>query len=348
MKKSLLYLFFFFTVFGHSQFTLNFKDTISHNPSPYITVFNGINEIIGTSNELGEIYFPMNSKLTNSIFIESIFYEKKALIVKELTNNTTIFLTPKVNLLDEVNLDNKNKYAVLTAYYRNCDLVDDELIVFMDAEVKYVIKKNSIETITLNFRIFDTITPKNYKSYKYYWIPKLNRRSLFENLNSQFHLSKNEEDGFINIVGRENKELYGTVRNHINSKHNSNKQIRVLKSAKLFNGISLEEYNNEEILKTTIKDLKYRFEHSTRNIDANYIKSNPLLKGKKLLINKRELFIQSVEYITKEEYKKLKKKIYQDTSVSFYTKEFWENLGTFTPLDPSIEKQINTILIERK
>ena len=63
------------------------------------------------------------------------------------------------------------------------------------------------------------------KLYKYYWIPKLNRRSLFENLNSQFHLSMNEEDEIINIVGREDGELYGTVRNHINLKHNSNKQI---------------------------------------------------------------------------------------------------------------------------
>lgn len=348
MRKSVISLFLFFSVTAQSQIILHFKDTINNNPSPYITVFNENKIIIGTSNELGTIYLEKNNKLTDKIFIESIFYENKELATNILTNNSIVSLTPKVNLLDEVKLDYKQKYVVLTAYYRSCDLVDDVLNIFMDAEVKYIIKKKSIESITMNFRIFDTIATENYKSYKYYWIPKLNRKSLFENLNSQFHLSMNEEDEIINIVGREDGELYGTVRNHINLKHNSNKQIMALKSAKLFNGISVEEYNNEEILKTTIKDLKYRFEHSTRNIDANYTKSNPLLKGKKLLINKRELFIQSIEYVTKEEYKKLKKEAYKDTSVSHYTREFWKNLETFTPLNPSIEKQINTILVERK
>lgn len=348
MKKLLIFGFILISINVHSQITIHFKDTISKKPSPYIMVLNENKEIIGSSNEAGEIYLEKNNKLTDKIFIESIFYEKKELLINKLENNSIVLLEPKINLLNEVEIDNKKKYLVLTGYYRIYNLIDNDLNTFVDAEVKYIFNNNSIEKKVLNFRIFDTITPKNYKLYPYYWVPNLEKTSVFESLNSKFHLIKNEEKGFINIVGKKDGELYGTIRTDINFKNKSNIAIRINKGFKHFNGISVEEYNNEELITTSIKDLKYRFENLRREITAVDIKSNPLLKEKEKIFTRRELFIQTVDYISKEEYKKLKNKGYKDTSISHYTKEFWNNLETFIPLDSLIEKQLNEILIERK
>ena len=347
MKKLLIFSFILFSVSVHSQITLLFKDSISKNPSPFIMVFSEKNEIIGTSNEKGEVYLEKN-KLTDKIFIESIFYKKKEIIITKLENNTIILLVPLVNLLDEVEINYKRKYIVLTAYYRVYNLSDDILDSFVDAEVKYIIKKNSIERKVLNFRIFDTISPKKYKLQTPYWVPKLKKTSLFEKLNSKFHLIKDEEKGFINIVGKKDSKLYGTIRTELNSKNKSNIIIRPLKWSKYFNNIHVEEYNSEELLKITIEDLKYTSKILMRDVTADYIKQNPLLKGKEKMVHKNDMFIQSVKYISKEEYKKLKNKGYKDTSISHYTKEFWKGLETFTPLDPLVEKQLNENLIERK
>ncbi|AMC11876.1 hypothetical protein Lupro_11635 [Lutibacter profundi] len=310
-------------------------------------VFNENKEIIGTSNVIGEIYLEKNNKLTDKIFIESIFYEKKEIVINKVEDNSIILLKPKVNLLDEVEIDYKKKYIVLTAYYRIYNSRDDVLVSFVDAEVKYIIKKNSIQKKVLNFRIFD-VASKDEKINPY-WVDKLKKTSLFETLNSKFHLIKDEEKGVINIVGKKNNKVYGTIKpdfNNINNK--SNIVIDITNETDKIIGTAREEYNNEELLKTTIKDLKYWSRINIRTVTPKYIKIDSTLKGTKKMFNKREIFIQSLEYVSKEEYKKLKKKGYKDTSVSHYTKEFWKNLEIFTPLDPLIEKQLNEILVERK
>lgn len=349
MKKIFILLFFvLFSICSYSQITIRFQDTLSNRPSPYIMVLNEKNEIIGTSNELGEIYLEKNNELTAKIYVESIFYEKKEIVINQLEESTVLFLRPKVNLLNEVEINNDKKYLVLTAYYRIYNLVDNVLNTFVDAEVKYIFKNNSIEKKVLNFRIFDTVASKDFKSKNPYWIPNLEKTSLFEELNSKFHLIKDNEKGLINIVDKKDRELYGSINTEINLKNKSNIVIRISKGSKYFNGISIEEYNNEELLKITVKDLKYRCKIFERDIIPIDIKTNPLLKDKEKLLSKREMFIQGIEFISKEEYKKLMKMGYKDTSRSHYTKEFWKNLETYTPLDLLLKKQLNDMLVERK
>ncbi len=331
-----------------SQITLQFKDSISNKPSPYIMVLNENKEIIGTSNELGEVNLENSNKLTNKIVLESIFYEKKEILASKLVNNKIILLTPLVNLLDEVEIDNKKKYTVLTAYYRIYNLIDEDLVTFVDAEVKYILKKNSIQKKVVNFRIFDTISRGNYKKNNPYWVDKLKKTSFFETLNSKFHLIKDEENGIIKIVGKKDREIYGTIKTDLNVNNKSNISLNVTNETDKIIGIAREEYSNKELLKTTIKDLKYWSRINIRTVTPKYIKMSPYLEGKEKLFNKRELFIQSVDYVSKEEYKKIRKLGYKDTSISHYTKEFWKNLEIFTPLDPKIEKQLNGILVERK
>lgn len=349
MKKSLIFLFILLYGSVYSQITLHFKDTISNKPSPYIMVSNEDTEIIGTSNELGEVYLKKDNKLTNSLFIESIFYEKKRIQASELEDNSIILLKPIVNLLDEIVITApKKKYLVLTAYYRIYNTTDDILDSFVDAEVKYIMKKNSFKKKVTNFRIFDTIPYENFKKISPYWVSGLKKTTLFERLNSKFHLIKNEKDGVINIVGKKNHMLYGTIRADVNIKNNSNIIITALKDSEYFNNIATEEYNSKELLTTTIKDLKYKCNIANIIVTDKMIEINPHLKDRKKRVNKKEVFIQSVEYISKEDLKKLEKMGYKDTSISHYTKEFWKNLETFTPLDPSIEKQLNNLLVERK
>ncbi|PCI10527.1 MAG: hypothetical protein COB73_03350 [Flavobacteriaceae bacterium] len=333
----------------HSQTTLYFKDTISNKPSSYIMVLNEDKEIIGTSNEFGKIHFDDNVNLTNKLFLESIFYEKKVVLKKEIKNNTTILLNPLVNLLDEVEIENKKRYPVLTVYYRIYNTVDGVLNSFFDYEIKYVIKKNSTQRIVLNNRILDTISNENYKKDKRpFWRDKLKNKPVFETLNSNYHLINDEKKGVIGIVDKKTKEGYGTIKIELNSNNKRNIIIDFERKSENSIGIYREEYNNSNLLKTTFKDLRYRSEIFIRKVTPLYIKYDPLLKGKKEMFNKREFFIQSVEYITKEEYKKIMRLGYKDVSVSHYTKEFWKNLENFTPLDTLIEKQLNTILVERK
>ncbi|MDC9723628.1 MAG: hypothetical protein PSN34_12775 [Urechidicola sp.] len=349
MKKLLIPCLILFSIIVHSQTTLYFKDTVSNKPSSYVMVLNENEEIIGTSNEDGEIYFDEGVKLTSRLFLESIFYERRELLISEIKNNTTILLIPLVNLLDEVEIENKKKYLVLTAYYRIYNTVDGVLQSFFDYEIKYVIKKNSIQRIVLNNRIFDTISNENYKKDKRpFWRSDLKKKSLFVRLNSNYHLINDSEDGVINIVDKKTKEVYGTVKRELNINNQSNILVYLEKEYENSIGIAREEYNNEDLLKTTIKDLKHSSRTSIRTVTPKYIKISPSLKGKEKIVTKKERFIQSVEYVTKEEYKKILKMGYKDVSVSHYTKEFWKNLETFTPLDSLIEKQLNTILVERK
>lgn len=347
MRKLILLYFLFFITCGFSQTKLVFIDSISNEPSPYIMLFNEDNKIIGTSNELGEITIEDSLSLTNKIFLRNIFYESKELLINNFGSNETILLNPIVNLLDEVKID-LNKYIVLTAYYRIYNLVDDILTSFVDAEVKYIIKKNSIQKKILNCRIFDTIPVSEYnlKAKNPYWISDLKKTSLFEKLNSKFNLIKDKECDIINIIGKEDKLLYATIK--VNSKNASNIKIETLRRSKYFDGIKEEEYNNEELLKVTIKDLKYRSKEKQLIVTDDYIKFNPLLKGKEIMFNKREIFVQSVEYVSKDEYKKIKKMGYKDTSISHYKKEFWKGLDNYKPLDSLIEEQIKTNLVERK
>ncbi len=347
MQKILTPYFILFSIIINAQITLHFKDTISNKPSPYIMVLNEKKEIINTSNELGEVLLKDNSKLTNKLFIESIFYKKKEILLNKKEGIQTIILKPLVNVLDEIEIDNKKKYLVLTAYYRIYNSRDTLLVSFVDAEVKYLMKKNSFKKKVINFRIFDVNSIN--QQFNPYWVDKLKKTSLFETLNSKFHLLKDEEKGVINIVGKKSNEVYGTIKTGFNNTNNkSNIAIEITNESENIIGITREEYNNEELLKTTIKDLKYWRKDNIRNVTPRYIKHNSSLKGIEKMFNRRELFIQSVEYISKEEYKKLMKLGYRDTSVSHYTREFWKNLEPFTPLDPSIEKQLNEILVERK
>ena len=346
MKKIIGFCFILFSVAMFSQTTLLFKDSISKVPSPFIMVFNEQQEIIGTSNELGEFSIDNGSRFTNKIFLESIFYEKKELSINNLEDNNTILLTPMVNLLDEIEID-PNRYVVLTAYFRLYHLVDEDLVSFNDAEVKYIFKnKNYIGMEVLNYRILDNFTNKEYRK-KTIRIPNIKKTSLFEKLNSKFNLIKSKEGDFINIIGREDRLLYGTIKTDVNLKNKSNIKIEVLKESKYFDDISIEEYNNDELLKVTIKDLKHIRWGNKREITDEIVKTIPSLKGKEKVIDRWEIFVQSVDYISKDEYKTIKKKGNKVNSISNYTKEFWKNLETFSPLDPLVEKQLNEILIER-
>jgi len=311
-------------------------------------VLNDKNEIIASSNDLGIVVLKDEIKSTNKIIFRSIFFDKKEINLKKLQKNNTVFLKPKVNVLGEVVVTgNQKKYLVITAYYRIYNIIDGILDSFVDAEVKYLKKKESFQKKALNFRIFDTFPKEKYKDATPFWITNLNSKTLFDRANKKYYLVKKEEN-IVNIIGKKDNKVYGTIKTGLNLTHNSNILINVIKDYKNFSITDIEEYKNDKFLTTNIKDLKYQSRTSRVIITPKMIKISPILKGKKIKINKRELFIQSVDYITKSEYKRIMKMGYKDTSISHYTKKFWKNLETFTPLDPLIEKQLNTILVERK
>ena len=329
-----------------SQTKLFFKDSITREPAAFVMVINEKGKVIGTSNELGEIYLENIDGSINEIFIKSIFYEKKGIPISKLKNNKIILLKPLVNSLEEVVINSK-KYLVLTAYCRVYNLIDDDLKSFVDAEVKYIIKDNSIQKRVLNYRIFDAIPTSEYRSKNKnpYWIPDLKKTSLFEKLNSKFNLI--EDSNSIKIVGREDNALYGVIEVG-RGDDKSNIEIEAFKNSKYFDKINKETYYNDELLKVTIKDLKYQNKESTRNINDAYVKIDSLLRGKEKLFFRSEIFIQDFEYLSRDEYKEIKKIKHKDHSVSYYRREFWKGLNNYTSLAPLIEKQINEVLIMRK
>lgn len=347
-KLFVIYLMLFATSL-FSQTKLFFKDSITQKPAVFVMVINEEGKVIGTSNELGEIYLENINKSINKIFIKSIFYEKKGILINKLKDNKIILLKPLMNSLDEVFIDSK-KYLALMAYCRVYNLIDDDLKSFVDAEVKYIIRDNSIQKRVLNYRIFDTIPTSQYslKNKNPYWIPDIRKLSLFEKLNSKFNLIEDEEENSIKIVGREDNALYGVIEVKSDIKNNSNIEIETFKNSKYFDRIKKETYYNDELLKVTIKDLKYQSKESVRIIDDAYVKADSLLRGKEKLFFCSEIFIQDIEYLSRDEYKEIKKIKHKVLSVSRYRREFWKSLNNYKPLAPLIEKQMNEVLIMRK
>jgi hypothetical protein len=273
-----------------------------------------------------------------------MFYEEKKIELDKLIadGNKTILLTPKTNLLDEVVIgSSSSKYVVLTAYYRVYNFTNKTVSSFIDAEVKFIIKNNSIQKKIINHRIFDTTPKEEYyiSSKNPFYINDLDGKSLLEILNSKFYLIKGNDSGAVNIIGRKDKKLYGIISKTYNPITDSNIRIDVSKRSKYFDGIQVEEYNNQNLSNVTIKDLKYRCsEFSHTSVD-----------GKKTdYVNKREIFIENVEYLSKAELKKINKLKKNDISVSRYSKEFWKNLDNFIPLNSVVESDIKKFLIERK
>jgi len=332
-----------------SQITLKLIDSISKKPATYVMVLNDQNEIIASSNDLGIVTLNNEVKLTNKIILESIFFEYKEINLEKIQNNSTILLKSKVNILDEVVItaNPKKKYLVLTAYYRIYNITDGVLMSFVDAEVKYIKKKNSFQKKVLNFRIFDTIPKIKYKDATPYWVKNLSSKTLFERTRNKYYLRKNDRNE-INIIGKKDNKIHGIMKEYTNVMHGSNSIISVVEKELNYTNTYIEEYNSEELLATNIKNLKYQSTTSYVNITPKMIKLSPTLKDKKIKINKKELFIQNVDYVSKEEYKKIMKMGFKDTSISHYNKKFWENLETFTPLEPHIKKQLDELLKERK
>ncbi|MBA0884779.1 carboxypeptidase-like regulatory domain-containing protein [Flavobacterium undicola] len=341
MKKLILFLFLSSLTSVFSQVKLTFKDSKSKEPISFITIFNERNQEIATSNEEGEIVIKDLAALTNTIYAKSLFFEEKKLELNTLKEGEIILLDPKINLLDEV-VVSSGKYVVLTAYYRILNLKNNKPWSFIDTEIKFIIKNNSIYIKNISHRIFDTAPKEDYKisSKNPFYIKDLDDKSLLEILKLKFNLIKNNENNVINIIGKEDKKLYGSIKKISNHDTNSNIRIDISKRSKYYKGIQVEEYHNEDLLKATIKDLKYKmYEFKHENI----------IDGKKTkFVTKGELFIQNVEYLSKDEYKKIMKLKNNDTSISHYSKEFWKNLDTFTPLNSVVESEIKELLVERK
>lgn len=350
MKNRIFFLFVLISINIYPQTALYIKDSISKKPAPYIMVLNENNEILTSSNELGKVLIDEGSHLTKRIFLQSIFYEKKEIVLKNLKNKSTIFITPKVNKLDEVVLTNpKGKYLLLTAYYRIYNMTDGVLSTFVDAEVKYIKKGKSFKKKVVNFRIFDKIPKEKYKKVNPYWVPNLHNETFFKNSNSKFYLLKKDNEDFIKIIDKKSKKVLGTIKTKSNLNHNSNIIITANEEkGDYYNIINTEEYKNDILLNTSIKDLKYKYMIIKRRVTPKRIKILPDLKGKKLQTNVKEIFIQSADYITKKEYREIMKKGYKNTTVSHYTSNFWKNLKIFTPLDPALKKQLEEDLVERR
>jgi len=350
MKENILYLFILLSSSNiYSQITLKLIDSISKKPATYVMVLNDKDEIIASSNDLGIAILNDELKLTNKIIFESVFFENKEINLEKSLNNSTILLKSKVNVLDEVVItaNPKKKYLVLTAYYRIYNIIDGVLISFVDAEVKYIKKKKYFQKKVLNFRIFDTIPKVKYKDVTPYWVQKLSSKTLFEKTNKKYYLRKNDGNA-INIIEKKYNKIHGIIKEDTTLKHGSNIVIHIVEKELNYVNTYIEEYNNEELLATNIKNLKYQSTTSQVDITPKMIKLSPTLKNKKKIINKKELFIQNVDYITKEEYKKILKMGFKDTSTSHYNKTFWENLKIFSPLEPLIKKQLYEFLKERK
>lgn len=350
LKQYLLIFIILFSGSVYSQVILQLKDSITREPAPYVTVLDENNNIITASNELGIVVLDEDNKLINTLILESIFYKKKEIISDELTNNSTILLKSKLNVLDNVTITSElqKKYLVLKAYYRIYNLIDDILVSFVDAEVRYILRNKSFKKKVLNYRVFDTISSRQYKQKTPYWIEDLSFKTLLEKANAKYYLVEKEKNRLIDIVGKRSNKIYGTIKKDSNLNHNSDIIITTKEKADNYTIINEEEYSSDEFLTITIKDLKYKHKTVNITITPKMIKLSPDLKGKKEKVHKRETFIQGIDYVSKKEFKKLMKMGYKDTSVSHYSKDFWKNLETFSPLESNIQKQLDRQLKERK
>jgi len=348
MKKNILYLFILLVNNMFSQITLKLIDSVRNKPASYIMVLNDKDEIITSSNELGIVILNDKTKLSDKLIFESIFFERKEMELKKIQDNSIIILRPKITALDEVVVtSNSKKYLVISAYYRIYNIVDSVLVSFVDAEVKYIKKKNSFKKKVLNFRIFDNYPKDKYKEGSPYWVVNLKTKTLIEQTNKKYYLKKHGENS-IDVVDKKDNQIIGKIKTKSDSLQEGHIFLSINEREGNYEIKYTEEYENNNLITTNIKDLIYKSKTSVVKITPKMIKLTPSLKNKKVEIHKVEFFIQDIDHITKKEYKKIIKKGYKDTSVSHYKQKFWKNLENVKPLDSYLQKQLNTTVIERK
>lgn len=324
-----------------SQKTILFKDSITNKPCPEILVLDDKGKLLGVSNKLGEVY--LENRLVKKIRIDDLSYGKKEILIK-VNKKQEVLLNSFVNRLKDVHLTTK-KYMVLTTYYRSYNMIDQTLRNFKDAEVKFIFKKERlIDNIILNHRIFNNTPDIDYDPGGYPYTPNLEKYTLLEKSIKHFDLVKSEQPDIINIVNKKNGEKYGTL----TKKEKNIVQLDVIKNSKYFNRITLEKYQSNNLKAINNKKLKYKLFVHLRKVTKKYIDEDPYFFGKKEFLYKREFFIQNVNYLTKKEYKELKKRNQNFNTVSDYSKEFWKNLSNYELLPLNLRKQLQTKLSERK
>lgn len=137
---------------------IQLKDAETNQAIPFVEVYSESGAFLGVCDESGVLYVEVIKKVKDSptiqeVIFKHISYEKKRIGRDMFFNLSSIYLTPRVRVLDELIIKPKGKKSVilLSGYYRSYQTKESKLEYFTEGTVEIIYEKGSEKS--LNKRI---------------------------------------------------------------------------------------------------------------------------------------------------------------------------------------------------
>jgi hypothetical protein len=167
IKNIFLFSLFFFTKLNiYSQVIV--VDSLTKQPIPNVSVFNSDKTFINLTNIKGEIFINIDTFSIQSLSFSHISYENKLIENIYLKKLDTVFLSPKIQKLDDVVLIStvNHDYIKIKGYYRSYLYNDNIVFAYSDGIVEYYIntKNDKVKNIILSSRLLQKKYKNNIKN----------------------------------------------------------------------------------------------------------------------------------------------------------------------------------------
>lgn len=340
-------------------------DSLSGEPVPLVNIYAEDGTLLGVANAKGE--FAIDSLRQNAnakIILQHISYNNYQESFAELRKEKLVKLVPRHIKIEEIAIADKSKYdyLILKGYFRNTTFFNKRTRYFYDGIIEYYIplkdRKGKVYHRVIDYRILeDSITSKNFREVMgnfWSWNPHVMRmkaQSVVNDLPSKFNMVQDKDrkiiktghlnTGYVQKTARGDVQVYFDV-----IPPNSQKAVSFFKlKGQQYTGVTMENYGSTSLEQPELSKLVSKV---TMNVGAIKRGSKSEFVPFDFL---SEFYTQERRFITKEEFKNLKKEVTSGIWLepkSRYSSKFWLDIARFgiPPMNPFIDKKIGHELQE--
>lgn len=342
---------------AHAQIIL--LDSLTNQPIPAVSVFNADGKLIGLTDSDGKLDFTQSHAVSSRSFklsFQHISYQNKQAEIKAGASIATIHLSPTINLIEEVAVNNKPKdYVILKGYYRTLETFDGEHKYFSDGIVEYYIPlgpKGRIHQNLIDHRVFGNaeVVAKFKDAMGPFHEPptvtSLNIKPLNKRLSKDYHIEEGSTTGRILKKGKE----AGTVSKLNNGaitqlyvdfvRPDSTQKLKIFRLEGIATQIvNIENYSSTEVLPEDKRNLQSFYSNALGTIKRK--KKNGYFPYERTA----EFFVMERSFISKEDFAVVKDQLIGSHFLkeeSNYRTSYWESLEQYgiPAIDPSLQKQL--------
>lgn len=339
----------FYIVSGSLFCQKTLVDSLFKNPIQHVEIYTDKGEIIGYTDEQGNIketsYQRMKENGVHSLFFYKVGYEEKKISVSNMMSKDTIYMT-KINTpidLEEVVLVGNRtipKYIKIITYFRSIQFNNSQPQFFMDGIAEYYInvQNNKVKAKLVQNRSYRDKSIKKIDekglirlNFNIVGFPNVDAYINEEELKKEYEVSE-VEDGFKLIVNEKLIGKYDKKQNILEMQIYSEENPKIMKgfgSKSILNDYYINAYyNNDSIV--SLNSFK-----ETRSYKIKPKKD----KGYTRIDTTHELYVISKQGVN--ERKKAKSNSYYEFSFeSNYIDNYWKAINdkNIPPLPVTVEK----------